>query len=156
MIDLPKTDLTILPAFPDGENDWYVTEPEITFTVYSEEPETITTWFSLNGEEWIQYKEPLKLSSGEFEIRYYSKQGDAKESIQSYSVAVDTLPPYLQLPEDGIDTNKKAYTLEIPVIDSHFCKRFYWGNRDYFFGRRETANHCFTGRRRECVFSSCI
>jgi hypothetical protein len=124
IIPLPMTEISVEPSFPDGENEWYVTKPFISFDVHSYEPESIRTWFSLNGEEWIEYKETLVLTSGIYEIQYYSIQGNAKEEIQAKTLKIDTLPPYIQLPMDNIYTNQKAYAFSITIVESHFLKGF--------------------------------
>jgi hypothetical protein len=124
IIPLPQTEISIDPSFPDGDNEWYVAKPMISFDVHSYAPESIQTWFSLNGEEWIQYKETLVLTSGVYEIRYYSMQGSAKEEIQTKTIKIDILPPYIQLPQESIYTNQKAFAFSITIVESHFLKGF--------------------------------
>jgi hypothetical protein len=132
IIPLPQTDIIVEPAFPNGDNQWYVTKPEISFDVYSLEPESIQTWFSLNGEDWILYQETLVLSSGVYEIQYYSTQGDAKEEVQTTTIKIDTLPPYIQLPDETIYTNQTAYQFSITIVESHF--------RNGFIGEQEITS----------------
>jgi hypothetical protein len=59
-------------------------------------------------------------------------QGEAKEEVQSTTIKIDTLPPYIQLPDGPVYTNQIAYQFSITIVESHF--------RNGFIGEQEITS----------------
>lgn len=123
IIPLPMTDIVIQPTVPDGKQNFYITEPEITFQSKSSDSHRVKTYYKLNDGDWIEYIQKIRLGSGEYRISYYSAYSDsAKEAIHTYQFSVDTQKPILVLPELPIYTNQNPYLLEINLIESNFLE----------------------------------
>jgi hypothetical protein len=122
VIPLPETDIITNPANPDGKNNWFINETDISFIVHANDKERIKTYFSINGKEFMPYSSSFKLSSGEYEITYYSAYSDtAKESVKSFTLKIDTSKPILDMTDQPIYTNQNPYTLSLVLIESHFA-----------------------------------
>ena len=123
IIPLPMTDIVIFPTVPDGKENFYITEPEVTFQTKSSDSHRVKTYYKLNEGEWTQYDQKIRLGSGEYMISYYSAYSDsAKEAVHTYQFSVDTRKPILILPELPIYTKHNPYLLEMNLIESNFLE----------------------------------
>ena len=124
IIPLPTTTIIINPTIPDGENDWYKSEPTILFQVSSENRLRVKTFYSFDGKDFIEYTNSFTLSSGVHELYFYSSHGKyAKEEVKKYIFKVDTIFPIIQLDEKTkIYTNKAEFTLSFTVIESNLLE----------------------------------
>jgi hypothetical protein len=122
VIPLPETDLLTNPVAPDGKNNWYINDCDVSFVVHAVDKERVKTYFSINGKEFILYSSSFKLSSGEYEIAYYSSYSEtAKEVVKKMVIKVDTTKPILDLSDHTIYTNQNPYPLSLVLIESHFA-----------------------------------
>lgn len=80
------------PPNPDGNNGWYVTDPDIHF-VRNEPGTTYYSWTSSSG-PWFQYVPPIATPQGTNTIYYYSvDNANNEETVKSQTFKVDTSPP---------------------------------------------------------------
>ena len=122
VIPLPETDIVTNPISSDGKNGWFRSDPDVSFVVHTKDRERQKTYFSLNGAEFILYSSPIKLSSGEYTIQFYSAfSNSAKEAVKSITIKVDTKAPMIEIPEKMIYTNQNPYTFIVNVIESNFA-----------------------------------
>lgn len=121
IIPLPSTEYALDPMIPDGQKEWYISEPSLTLNIDTEDKERAESYVSINGSEWSKYTEPISFASGEYLIEFYSQHSDsAKEQKQSISIKVDTKAPIIQLSEKTVYTNKGNYKLSLAIIESWF------------------------------------
>jgi hypothetical protein len=121
IIPLPSTEYALDPLTPDGQKEWYISEPSIALKVDTEDKDRAVTFVSINGAEWTKYTQPIQFSSGEYYIEFYSQHSDsAKEEKQTLSIKVDTKAPIIQIIENTFYTNKSNYKLSLTIIESWF------------------------------------
>jgi predicted RNA-binding Zn-ribbon protein involved in translation (DUF1610 family) len=96
----PSTNLNVNPSSPTGLNEWYTTNPTISFE--SEDDGEIFYYWSddSNGQDIsdpsnaILYRTPITCPEGKNVLYYYSiDYAGCTEEIQSYKIKVDTQPP---------------------------------------------------------------
>lgn len=130
VIPLPETDLKTTPVNPDGKNGWFVSDCYVSFVVYSSDKDRQKTYFSINGKGYLPYETPFMLSSGEYEISFFSSFSDsAKETEKVVQLKIDTSKPILDISENLIYTNKNPYPLSLSLIESHFSYALIGGIR---------------------------
>jgi len=123
VIPLPTTRIVLNPINPDGNNSWYKIEPEVSFSVDSQNRKRVKTFYSIDGENFIEYIAPFKVSSGIYEILFYSQHSEfAKEEIKKFELKVDTIFPIIDLKQERIYTNKPQFTLSFVVIESNLLE----------------------------------
>lgn len=90
----PITEIYFDPPYPDGENDWFVSEVNVTFNAL-DITGVIDTFYRINGGEWKTYEEPFILSEdGQYTIEYYSYDYVGNiEDVKSKTVYIDRSPP---------------------------------------------------------------
>jgi hypothetical protein len=97
----PVTSISFDPPDPNGENDWYVSNVNLTFdaTDYSG---VIDTYYRINGGEWEIYESPFTISEdGEYKIDYYSYDYVGNfEEIKSSTLKIDQTKPDISLVYD--------------------------------------------------------
>jgi len=92
----PIVSFLINPSYPDGQNNWYWTQPEITATVFDINLTSVKyQWDSQSG-EWLDYISSLKLNSEGSHILYIKAQ-DSAGNITNLSKEIkwDKTDPYL-------------------------------------------------------------
>lgn len=92
---LPVTTLTIDPATNDGDNGWYVSNPEITLTATDDNGiEKIEYQLNSDSGAWITYTGPVTIADGTWQ--FYYRSIDKASNISSMGpkdVKVDTNDP---------------------------------------------------------------
>jgi hypothetical protein len=92
---IPEVTLSIHPGSPDGENDWYTSEPEITLTA-NDNYHVDHIEYQLDGTAgaWQTYTAPITLPDGTYAFSYRSidTAGNAS-SVGVKHVKVDTEEP---------------------------------------------------------------
>lgn len=90
------TSLSTNPASPNGENNWFVTAPEVTLTP-DRTVHTYYQWNSHNQGQWINYRGVITVPEGENTLYYFSKDVPdpfgVKEPLRAQNFKVDTLRP---------------------------------------------------------------
>ena len=101
----PSTEITLDPATPNGNNNWYVTPITVTFTVVDvdTDPENITTYYNINdfGVKIYDPDSPLVISSERANnyIEYWSNDS-INEELPHHRVEglnIDTIAPMITL-----------------------------------------------------------
>jgi phage FluMu protein Com len=86
----PTTNLEITPAKPDGENEWYISQPTINLTINEE---GITYYYWDDSPEEV-YFGPIEVPEGNHELNYYSIDlSNNMEMLNNYYIKLDTIPP---------------------------------------------------------------
>jgi hypothetical protein len=69
---IQEVSVSINPAIPDAQNDWYKTQPEITLIALDNDIDRIDyQWDATTDGGWITYSSPFKLGSEGGHILYY-------------------------------------------------------------------------------------
>lgn len=90
----PSVTLSIDPSSPDGENDWYVSDPEVTLSAADSLSGVDRIEYRLNGGAWTLYTAPFTVSDGNWQIEFQSFDVAGNASgIGSHSAKVDTEAP---------------------------------------------------------------
>jgi hypothetical protein len=101
----PTTDITLTPAEPNGNNNWYITPVTVTFTVsdVDSDLENITTYYDINGfgVEVYNPDAPPMISSERPDnyIEYWSNDSINEESPHHRveGIKIDTTAPMITL-----------------------------------------------------------
>jgi hypothetical protein len=96
----PVTAASIIPAGPDGVNDWYRSTANLSLTSTDSFSGVEKTEYRINGGAWATYNQPIELLEGNYTIEYYSvdKAGN-EEPIQSVPLKSDTTAPVTSVAE---------------------------------------------------------
>ncbi len=92
---IPTVDLSIDPSSPDGDNDWYVSKPDITLTAADNTKlDKIEYQLDSKSGTWKTYSSPVEISDGKhvFYYRSLDKAGNYSD-IGAKKVKVDTQNP---------------------------------------------------------------
>lgn len=92
---IPEVSLSINPRDPDGDNNWYISVPEITLSASDNfKLDRIEYQIDSNSGSWLEYISPVKISEGEH-IFYYRAIDKATNvsSVGIKNVKVDTEDP---------------------------------------------------------------
>jgi DNA-directed RNA polymerase subunit RPC12/RpoP len=111
----PITEFEITPAIPDGENDWYITQPLINLSIN----EDGTSYYYWDDEPEQQYTDPIAAPEGEHILNYYSVDiSNNIELPQSLMIRVDITKPLSILELDPAEPNgyHSWYTVQ-PIIN---------------------------------------
>jgi hypothetical protein len=133
---IPEVDLAIDSANPDGNNNWYVSNPEIALTASDDVAlEKIEYQLDSKTGAWFTYTNPVKIEDGEsvFYYRSWDKAGN-ESSVGVKNIKVDT-----QDPDEvrDVDAEYKAEENEVKLSwdaeDSDIYKVYIYrgGNRSF-------------------------
>ncbi len=87
----PRTEIEIYPDEPDGENGWYVTNPEVILT--PSEPDC-SIEYRISSSPFNDYQGDLILPDGRFDLEYRSVDPSGNiERTRSLFFKIDTSPP---------------------------------------------------------------
>jgi hypothetical protein len=100
--EVPETEIEVIPDFPDGGGDWYLSPPLITLTSTDDASGVKLIEYNL-GVGWQTYTEPFQIEQeGETILQYRAVDGaDRIEQAKSKSFKVDTNDPQTQLSSSG-------------------------------------------------------
>jgi len=93
---IPEVTLAIDPLNPEGDNNWYLTNPTITLTANDNNGSVDRIEYQLNGTggAWIAYASPVTLDDGIWQFYYRSIDTASNASgIGLKNVKVDTTDP---------------------------------------------------------------
>jgi len=109
-IQLPVTTISITPEKPDGLNDWYVTNPQVTLS----SNEDGITYYQLDNAATLVYSEPIIVPEGKHVLSCYSVDAFGnKEQPKITKFNVDITPPdapVLLMPPHGTLINESTPT----------------------------------------------
>jgi hypothetical protein len=129
--DCPLTSFSTQPNTPDGNNNWFITKPEI-FLDLSDPNVNVETFYQWNIDSgaWSTYSDaiPLYAEEGDNILYYYSALGDIIEREQNHEIKVDTIRPLgpdsvsVEIGSDGYvhlawSAVADAYTYTISRVD---------------------------------------
>ncbi len=119
-----KTNRTVLPDVPGGENGFYKTSPTVTLNVNKGIGiEKANILYSFDGKNFILYSAPVKIEDGSKMLYYYSVGYAGKrkfvESIRKLHFLVDSTCPVIKV-MSPLKTNTPFYTLKIEFSDANF------------------------------------
>lgn len=112
----PSTSIIANPSLPNGNNGWYVSPVEISFSSSDNAGGVgvAATRYSLDGgKNYITYTEPFSIATeGVNVITYYSVDGlGNKETEQTHTFNIDLTPPIV-----SVWTDQTQYTRVEPLI----------------------------------------
>jgi hypothetical protein len=133
---IPTVDLSINPGSPNGDNDWYDSEPEITLSANDNSNlDRIEYQIDSQTGAWNVYSSPVEIEDGEkiFYYRSWDKAGNVSD-IGEKNVKVDT-----QDPDEvrGVDVEYNSEENEVKLSwdaeDSDIYKVYIYrgGNRSF-------------------------
>jgi hypothetical protein len=94
----PTTTIHVLPDEPNGNNGWYTTSVKITLEAYDEASGVTSTFYRIDGKEWIKYDEPFEVGEGVHKIEYYSiDNAGLAEKIKVREIKVDLYAPEINI-----------------------------------------------------------
>jgi len=92
----PVTTHTLDPPKPDGNNDWYVSDVNVTLTATDDMSGVNVTYYSIDDGKWKIYTEPFTLSKDgdDILIEFYSVDyADNIEEVKSFTIDIDQTKP---------------------------------------------------------------
>jgi hypothetical protein len=94
----PVTTHKFDPPFPNGDNDWYISDLEITLTATDDSSGVNATYYRINNIEWREYIEPVIISDdGYCFFEYYSiDNAGNEEDVHSFTIKIDQTKPKLR------------------------------------------------------------
>lgn len=89
---IPQVSLSVDPSKPDGDNNWYISTPEITLKAADSNFDRIE--YEIDSGGWITYSYPVKIDDGKHVFRYraWDKAGN-KTDTGIKNIKVDTEDP---------------------------------------------------------------
>lgn len=109
----PVITLTLNPATPDGENNWYVSDVTVNLTASDTLSDVASIEYSLDGSPWTSYTEFTLTSEGEHILDYRATDNAGNQRIKQEYINIDKTPPsapVLQTPENGNSTYDRTPT----------------------------------------------
>lgn len=112
----PTTTLILSPTLPNGENGWYKTPVQVSFTAVDNSGGVgvaETRYEINNNHQYVLYSGPFTLSTeGVNTIRYYSTDGMGNpELMQTAQIKIDLTPPVVT-----VTTDQQQYTRVQPFV----------------------------------------
>ncbi|MEX1068263.1 MAG: Ig-like domain repeat protein, partial [Patescibacteria group bacterium] len=100
--EAPQTEIEVVPDFPDGDGQWYLSPPLITLTATDDTSGVDRIEYNL-GSGWQVYVEPFLIEqNGEFTLRYQAiDKAGRVEVVKSRSFKIDTDSPQTSLSAFG-------------------------------------------------------
>ncbi|WP_258171242.1 discoidin domain-containing protein [Paenibacillus sp. R14(2021)] len=119
----PVTNITVVPAEPDGQNGWYVHPVELQLTASDDLSSVVKTEYSADGGvTWLPYTDPITLSEdAATTITYRSTDaaGNIETSKESHFKLDRTAPAVTASVYDGeVFTDDQAILPQIVVADA--------------------------------------
>ncbi|HWQ60586.1 MAG TPA: hypothetical protein VN420_05595 [Candidatus Fimivivens sp.] len=150
----PSVNLAVSPSSPDGDNDWYVTRPQVTLSA-GDNGSVSAIEYRLDGTgAWQTYENPVTLSDGtwHFTYRAIDAAGNATASAEK-TVKADTKDPdevsHLRVSwdkeKDGVQLSWNADDEDIDRVfvyrgkDKHFAI-----NRDSLIRKNDRRDESMT------------
>jgi len=98
----PETSCELDPSEPDGENDWYVSDVEITLTATDDTSGVNYTMYNLDGTGWTGYVIPFIVGTDGTHMVEYNSTDNAgnTESTKSVDFKIDQTLPTIELTWD--------------------------------------------------------
>ena len=98
----PVTVQKLNPEAPTGNNGWYNSNVTFSLNASDETSDIQTTLYSINGQGWQEYKNPIELTTdGEYTIEYKSFDNAGNtENSNSFVVKIDKTAPTLKVSVD--------------------------------------------------------
>ncbi|RLI58599.1 MAG: hypothetical protein DRO93_09575, partial [Candidatus Thorarchaeota archaeon] len=94
----PVTSMMLNPSSPDGNNGWYRQPVTVTLKAIDEDGDMTTTYYSIDGSEWIEYTEPFVINDGEHVLAFYSMdEHGKKEEVKTRAIKVDEFAPVISI-----------------------------------------------------------
>lgn len=143
MIDTfaPYTALHVIPAQPDGENDWYKTAPQIRLTA----EDAVQTFYRWDSQPFTLYTGPITAPEGVHRLEFYSVDyiGN-KEGTRDYNFKVDSVVPETVVnvtppePDGNNGWYRSSPVVALSCNDSGSPSIWVKWNADPYFDRYET------------------
>lgn len=102
--NVPQTTVEIIPAIPDGLNNFYKTKPNIKLTASSAVDPNPSIFYYFDDNIPAVYNSTIVVPEGIHTLFYYAIDKDGrKEEVKSIQTKVDTIPPVISLitPKDN-------------------------------------------------------
>jgi hypothetical protein len=118
----PVTTIYFNPPFPDGNNNWYISNVTVTLNA-TDENGVNKTYYRINSGEWEIYNSPFVLSEDgqDILIEFYSIDllGNI-EGIKSSTIDIDQTSPYIKIDYKVTKKGYKYWLIEFKftVIDN--------------------------------------
>jgi len=112
----PETSCELDPPEPDGENDWYVSDVEVTLTATDDTSGVNYTMYKLDENDWTKYMNPFTVTTDEYHtVKYYSVDMAGNiESTKPVSFKIDQTNPMINL---TVETDLTKWLLTAEVFD---------------------------------------
>ncbi|MEM3423961.1 MAG: stalk domain-containing protein [Nitrososphaeria archaeon] len=115
----PKSSIVVTPQNPDGLNGYYITQPNVTFSVYDIVGVTATLYYKINDATYQQYdlvnKPKISIPEGKSTVYFYAVDNFGnKEPENSRSFLVDLTDPVVnvQSPAENSVVVQPTFTLK--------------------------------------------
>ncbi|MBD0382691.1 alpha-amylase family glycosyl hydrolase [Paenibacillus sedimenti] len=94
-----------------NEQDWFNQDVVLTLTAADDKPDTISTFYKLDGNDWIAYRAPVAIQSeGMNKVQYYSIDATGnRESAQTLQINLDKTAPSATLTQSGKPIHEVSY-----------------------------------------------
>jgi hypothetical protein len=114
--NVPQTTLKISPEMPDGLNEFYRTQPSISFTATSATDPNPTIYYYFDGNSPSKFTgTAIVVPEGTHMLYYYAvDKEEHKEEVKSVKIKVDTIPPQIVVlfPQDKANLNSKSLVVK--------------------------------------------
>lgn len=114
-----KTDLFITPGNPDGNNNFYRTQPVVILLPQTNTAEPVQTYYHFDSQTDVIYSSPIYVPEGIHTLYYYSKSTSVTEDIKSSEFKVDLTTPGINIvsPDNNAVSDGSKVTLTVTVSD---------------------------------------
>lgn len=122
MIDLfdPNVTISIVPDGPNGLDNWYTTEPQVTLHPIDQgSGSPIILMYKFKGEDWMVYDHPFFIPEGEHTLEYKAVDRSGRSSaIGSQVLRIDTSPPDTRLSiRDAGEMTETGWYIRSPDLE---------------------------------------
>jgi len=89
----PAISYSLNPATPDGNNDWYISDVEVTLNA-TDEHGISEMKYRVDGNAWQDYTSPFTVSdSGEHTVTFYAIDGAGNNNSTLFNIKIDKVLP---------------------------------------------------------------
>lgn len=128
-----RTKFIVTPSFPDGKNDFYITQPIVILVGETNTGDPITTYYKIDDGNYVTSVSGAQIvvDYGVHKISYYSTAGNIVEKVHTQVIKFDNAAPVLTInsPQSGSYAKSSECTITGSVKDDYLDKLLINGNK---------------------------
>ena len=128
-----RTKFIVSPSFPDGKNDFYITQPIVILIGETNTGKPVTTYYKIDDGDYVTSASGAQIvvNYGVHKISYYSTSNNIVEKVHTRVIKFDNVAPILSVssPENGSYAKDEECTIAGSAKDDYLDKVLINGNK---------------------------